>query len=138
VVTIDLGGWDCHFTQSAVVEPLMDSLARGLSAFCRDLGPGALATTSVVVMTEFGRRVAENASLGTDHGRGSVMLLLGDGAEGGRVRAQWPGLQSKLLDGPGDVPVTTDYRDVLAPLLVRRGAASMANVFPDWVGAAPR
>ncbi|MBK6485990.1 MAG: DUF1501 domain-containing protein [Gemmatimonadetes bacterium] len=117
-----------------MIEPLMERLARGLAAFHHDLGREALAGVTVVVMTEFGRRVAENASFGTDHGRGSMMLVLGDGAEGGRVRARWPGLESKLLDGPGDVPVTTDYREVLAPLLARHGARAVARIFPGWPG----
>lgn len=134
VTTIDLGGWDSHFTQGTVIEPLMDRLARGLAAFHHDLGGEAMAGVTVVVMTEFGRRVAENASFGTDHGRGSMMLVLGDGAEGGQVRARWPGLESKLLDGPGDVAVTTDYREVLAPLLARHGAPDAGRVFPTWPG----
>ena len=57
---IDLGGWDSHFTQSSSIDPLMTRLGTGLAAFHRDLGP-IMATTTVVVMTEFGRRVAENA-----------------------------------------------------------------------------
>ena len=134
VATVDLGGWDSHVAQGTLIEPLMERLARGLAAFHHDLGRKALAGVTVVVMTEFGRRVAENASFGTDHGRGSMMLVLGDGAEGGRVRARWPGLESKLLDGPGDVPVTTDYREVLAPLLARHGARAVARIFPGWPG----
>ncbi|MCC6771521.1 MAG: DUF1501 domain-containing protein [Gemmatimonadaceae bacterium] len=134
VATVDLGGWDSHVAQGTLIEPLMERLARGLAAFHHDLGREALAGVTVVVMTEFGRRVAENASFGTDHGRGSMMLVLGDGAEGGRVRARWPGLESKLLDGPGDVPVTTDYREVLAPLLARHGARAVARIFPGWPG----
>ncbi|EDY17167.1 protein of unknown function DUF1501 [Chthoniobacter flavus Ellin428] len=55
--SIDLGGWDSHFTQQTLIEPLMLQLATGLAAFRRDLGP-RMATTTVVVMTEFGRRVA--------------------------------------------------------------------------------
>ncbi|MEP7383622.1 MAG: DUF1501 domain-containing protein, partial [Gemmatimonadota bacterium] len=86
--------------------------------------------------TEFGRRVVENASFGTDHGRGSVMFVLGDGADGGRVRARWPGLETRFLDGPGDVPVTTDYREVLAPLLQRHGVRDVRAVFPQWSGHA--
>jgi uncharacterized protein (DUF1501 family) len=136
VATVDLGGWDSHFTQSALIEPLMDRLARGLVAFRQDIGRPALATTTVVAMTEFGRRVTANASLGTDHGRGSVMLVLGDGAEGGRVRGRWPGLTANVLDGPGDVPVTTNYRDVLAPILVRHGSVSLERVFPGWKASA--
>ncbi len=132
-VSIDVGGWDSHFTESVLIEPLMARLAAGLSAFCADLGP-ALARASVVVMTEFGRRVAENASLGTDHGRGSVMLVLGGGVHGGRVAGPWPGLGADVLEGPGDVPVRTNYRDVLLPVLHRHGATPVAGrVFPGHV-----
>ena len=114
--TIDLGGWDTHFAQQQVIEPAMDRLARGLAAFRRDLGAD-LARTTVIVMTEFGRRLAENSALGTDHGRGSVMLALGGGVRGGRVLGGWPGLGADVLEGPGDLPVRTNYRNVLAPIL---------------------
>lgn len=134
VATIDLGGWDSHFTQGTILDPLMDRLARGLAAFHSDLGPVEMEGVTVVVMTEFGRRVAENASFGTDHGRGSVMFVLGAGAEGGRVRARWPGLEAGVLDGPGDVPVTTDYREALAPILQRHGVLEVGAIFPQWKG----
>jgi uncharacterized protein (DUF1501 family) len=124
---VDLPGWDSHALQAQTVEPLMRSLATGLTAFSSDLGQ-ELARTSVVVMTEFGRRVGENSALGTDHGRGSVMLVLGGGTKGG-VRGPWPGLEPARLEGPGDVPVATDYRDVLASVLTRHGARPEA-VFP--------
>lgn len=130
--SIDLAGWDTHFGQQSAIEPLMTRLAAGLAAFHRDLGP-LMATTTVVVMTEFGRRVAENASLGTDHGRGSVMLVLGGGIRGGRVLGPWPGLETGLLDGPGDLPVAVNYRDVLAPVLLAHSpGAVMTRVFPDF------
>jgi uncharacterized protein (DUF1501 family) len=88
--------------------------------------------TTVVVMTEFGRRVVENSSFGTDHGRGSVMMVLGGGVRGGRVLGRWPGLEHKLMEGPGDLPVTTNYRDVLAPILGRHGAEDrLRDVFPN-------
>ncbi|PTY02287.1 hypothetical protein DB346_09245 [Verrucomicrobia bacterium LW23] len=132
--SIDLDGWDSHFTQATLLEPLMQQLAGGLGAFCRDLGPGGIATTSVVVMTEFGRRVAENSSFGTDHGRGSVMFLLGGGVRGGRIVGKWPGLASSSLEGPGDLAVAHNYRDVLAPVLRRHGAAGehLRVIFPDY------
>ncbi|MEO6445364.1 MAG: DUF1501 domain-containing protein [Gemmatimonadaceae bacterium] len=129
-VSVDLGGWDSHFAQGTLIEPLMMRLADGLSAFCADLGP-RLATTSIVVMTEFGRRVEENASLGTDHGRASVMLVLGGGVRGGQVYGEWPGLDPGALDGPGDLPVRTNYRDVLAAVLARHGGGRVLDrVFP--------
>ena len=71
---VDLGGWDSHFSQQTLMDPLITRLGDGLAAFAKDLGP-ALDSTTVIVMTEFGRRLAENASFGTDHGRGSVMFL---------------------------------------------------------------
>lgn len=88
-------------------------------------------------MTEFGRRVAENASLGTDHGHGGVMMLLGGGLVGGRVHAQWPGLARDKLFGPGDLQVTTDYRDVLYEILSLRLSNPHADkVFPGYLPAA--
>lgn len=126
---IDLDGWDSHFTQNTLMEPLMQSLAEGLTAFARDLGPD-MARTTVVMMTEFGRRLRENASFGTDHGRGSVMFVLGGDVKGGRVLHEWQGLQPGLLEGPGDLPVRINYRDVLSPILQRRGAVHLDRVFP--------
>ena len=64
-------------------------------------------------MSEFGRRVQENGGLGTDHGHGSVMWLLGGNVRGGRVHGEWRGLQYENLFQGMDVAVTTDYRDVL-------------------------
>ena len=90
-ISLDLEGWDSHFTQSTIMNPLMVKLAGGLAAFYTDLGP-AIGHTTVMVMTEFGRRVQENSSFGTDHGMGSVMLLMGGGIRGGRVIGKWPGL----------------------------------------------
>ena len=91
---IDLDGWDAHIGAKVLMDPLMARLADGLAALRRDLGT-LFATTSVVVMTEFGRRVAENASLGTDHGRGSVMLVLGGGVRGGTHRGPMAGPGSR-------------------------------------------
>ena len=130
--TIDLGGWDSHFTQQQLLDPVMERLARGLAVFRRDLGDD-MARTTVVVMTEFGRRVAENSALGTDHGRGSVMFALGGGVRGGRVLGGWPGLGSDVLEGPGDLPVRTNYRNVLASILSAMADQSVvARAFPGF------
>ena len=106
----------------------------GLDAASVDLG-ARMATTTVVVMTEFGRRVAENSSFGTDHGRGSAMFVLGGGVKGGRVfGGPWPGLKPEMLEGPGDLPVWNNYRDILAPVLTRHGANAdaLGKIFPDF------
>jgi uncharacterized protein (DUF1501 family) len=125
---LDVPGWDTHFLQATSMEPLMARLASGLSGLATDLG-SRLASTSIVVMTEFGRRVQENSSLGTDHGRGSVMLVLGGGVQGG-VHGRWPGLDDDVLVGPGDVPVAQNFRDVLAAVLARHGHFRADVVFP--------
>ncbi len=128
--TIDLDGWDSHIATGPLMEPRMKTLADSLAALRTDLGP-AMKHTTVIVMTEFGRRVYENASYGTDHGRASVMFVMGGGVAGGRVHAQWPGLAHDLLEGPGDLPVAFNYRDVLAPILGRTSPSmDLAGLFP--------
>jgi uncharacterized protein (DUF1501 family) len=137
--SIDLSGWDSHFAQQTQVETLATSLATGLEAFRRDLGP-RLGTTSVVVMTEFGRTVEENSGFGTDHGRGSTLFVMGGGVQGGRVHGAWRGLHPDalerrgVLEGYGDLPVLNNYRNVLAPILARHGAdaEALATVFPEF------
>ncbi|NUM54874.1 MAG: DUF1501 domain-containing protein [Candidatus Hydrogenedentes bacterium] len=129
---LDLGGWDSHFASGALMDPLMKQLAEGMAAFHADLN-GAMRNTTLVVMTEFGRRVYENASLGTDHGRASVMFVMGGGARGGKVYCDWKGLAMDKLEAPGDLPVQNNYRDVLAPILARHsGMSDFSRVFPDY------
>ena len=139
--SIDLAGWDSHFTQQGQVEGLAGKLADGLAAFRKDLG-ARMATTTVVVMTEFGRTVEENSSFGTDHGRGSTMFVLGGGVRGGRIHGEWRGLapdvleKRGVLEGYGDLPVLNNYRNVLASVLARQvvgfGEVDMASVFPAF------
>ena len=130
--SLDLKGWDSHFSQATIMDPLMSRFARGLAAFYQDLG-NEMEHVTLVAMTEFGRRVEENSAFGTDHGRGSVMFVLGGGIKGGRVLGKWPGLTREVLEGPGDLPVTTNYRNVLAPILQRHGAGdALERIFPDF------
>lgn len=130
VACVDLPGWDTHFVQAPGVAARAAELADGLVSFRADLGARSSRCT-VIVMTEFGRRAYENGSLGTDHGRASVMLALGAGVAGGRVVSDWPGLSVADLEPPGDLRVTIDYRDVLAELLERRmSVTDVERVFP--------
>lgn len=134
VAWIEQGVWDTHVAQGSTggwLAGLASELAYGLDAFCCDLGRNGMRNTTVVVMTEFGRRLRENEGLGTDHGRASVMFLLGAGVRGGRVVTDWPGLEAEQLEGPGDLRVTTDYRDVLAEVVAKRlRPADLDHVFP--------
>lgn len=135
IACLEMGGWDTHVAQGRDIgwQPArLGDLGRSLAAFATDLGP-ALQRVTVVVMTEFGRRAYENSGLGTDHGRASCMLLLGGGVQGGKVHTEWPGLKENQLDGPGDLRVTTDYRDVLAEIVARRlKNPDLATVFPEY------
>jgi len=135
---LDREGWDTHVGQGGVTGYLalgFKDVAASLAAFAKDLGQEGLARVTVIVQTEFGRRVKENSGLGTDHGRGSAMLLLGGSVNGGKVFGSWPGLALSTLEGPGDLRVTTDYRTVFAEVLSRRtprGEQSIPSVFPGW------
>ena len=61
------------------------------------------------------------------------MLLLGGGVDGGRVHGSWPGLAPEHLVGPGDLAVTTDYRDILGELVQRRLRNDrLEQVFPGY------
>lgn len=135
VSAIDLGGWDTHFAQggsSGIMANLLADLATGLAAFHADLA-GHLDRVTVVAMSEFGRRAAENGSFGTDHGHGSMMMVLGGHVQGGRVHGNWPGLQEGQLIGPGDLAVTTDYRDVLGEICLKRlNNPALGDIFPGY------
>ncbi len=129
VATIDFGGWDQHARLTQGINPLALELSQGLAAFWKDLKDHQSRLT-IVCMTEFGRRVEENASGGTDHGSASVMFALGGSVNGGKIYGKWPGLKPADLHA-GDLAVTTDYRQVLQEILVkRRGETTPKAVFP--------
>jgi uncharacterized protein (DUF1501 family) len=132
---VDCGDWDMHDSLGTAVkgQRMYDNLAglaQALAAFAADLGPDGLKGVTLVTVSEFGRRVQENASHGTDHGHGNAMLVLGGGVRGGKVYTRWPGLApDALIDG--DLAATTDYRAVIAEILRQRcGLGSTAGVFP--------
>lgn len=132
VAALNAGGWDHHDDQVARMAPLLEELGGALAAFRNDLGVH-WDDTMVVVQTEFGRRAAENASGGTDHGHGGIMLTAGGGVNGGRVFTNWPGLAASELSAGEDLAVSTDYRQVLAEAMVKRlGVADPSVVFEGW------
>lgn len=130
-VTYDYGGWDHHANMgplTGLLATMLDDLARGLDAFEKDM-QGSGQRWTLVVQSEFGRRTAQNGSAGADHGHGTCLMALGDGIAGGQVLGQWPGLPPTQPD----LAVTTDYRDILAEILVNRlGAANIGAVFPNF------
>ena len=137
VIALDYGDWDMHAGLGRVdggwMKEKLTELSSSLAAFATDLG-GSFASTTLVTLSEFGRRVGENASGGLDHGHGNAVLLLGGGVVGGRVHGVWPGLGAdRLVDG--DLAGTSDYRSIIGEVLQKRcGAGSLAAIFPGFSG----
>jgi uncharacterized protein (DUF1501 family) len=122
VIALDHGGWDTHIAQGGAdgqMAALLRELSDGMAALHADLHAHWRKVT-VVCMSEFGRRASENGALGTDHGHAGALLALGGGVAGRAVYGAWPGLRRDALVGAGDLASTTDYRDVLSELLVKR------------------
>jgi uncharacterized protein (DUF1501 family) len=129
LATVDHEGWDQHDNLSSEFSTQVTDLSKSLKAFWTDLADYQSRLT-IVTMTEFGRRLQENESGGTDHGSASVMLALGAGVNGGRIYGTWPGLKPGQLRN-GDLAVTTDYRQVLAEILAKhQGQSQLTQVFP--------
>lgn len=145
VATVDYGGWDTHNGQGndggGYFFSHVEELSRGLAALYTDLnGSGAqdyAQRTTIVVKSEFGRRLRENADRGADHGHGNLMMVLSGQATGG-VHGTWPGLANDQLYQGADLEVTTDYRRVLSEILIRRlGNPNLGEVFPGYNGYTP-
>jgi uncharacterized protein (DUF1501 family) len=118
---VTLGGFDTHGEQTNTQAALLKDLSDSVLAFYSDLAAHSM-SRQVVVMTwsEFGRRVDENASLGTDHGTAAPLLVLGDAVQGG-LYGEPPDLNN--LDNYGNLVHTTDFRSIYATIL------------QNWLGA---
>ncbi len=136
-VAIDKSGWDTHSAQGVIgagsMAVTMADLANSLRAFYEDVIISGNKNVTVVVMSEFGRRVAQNASLGTDHGHGNCMFVIGKKINGGQVISNWPGLSAGQLYQNLDLNVTIDFRDILAEIVQDRlENVNLATVFPGY------
>lgn len=142
VAAIDLGGWDTHNGQGdegqGYFGGLIGDLSDGIRALFEDLdADGLMGSTTLVVQSEFGRRLYENADEGTDHGHGNMMLVASGHAIPG-VHGQWPGLANQDLFDGADLRVETDFRRVLSEILIRRmGNNHLGYVFPGYSGYQP-
>ena len=132
VATVSFGGWDTHENQAWHFPRKTEGLSQALAAFYNDVSKYHKRLT-VLVMSEFGRRLKANKSNGTDHGHGGIALALGGNVKGGKMYGVWPGLATEQLDKRVDLDVTTDYRTVLSEVLQKRmGSNQLNQIFPGF------
>lgn len=131
------GDWDMHANMGNLENGWLTSyladLGGSIAAFRQDLGV-LWSRVTVVTITEFGRRVGQNQSTGTEHGWGTSTFVAGGGVNGGKIHGRFPGLDDKQLKD-GDLVVTADYRSLLTEILTRRAgitADGAAQVFPNF------
>ena len=120
IVYLQIGGFDTHANQKNTQANLLKTVSDGVAAFYQDMdSKGKADDTLIMTFSEFGRRVNENGSLGTDHGTAEPMFLIGGRVSGG-LYGDYPSLSN--LDSNGDLIHTVDFRQVYA------------SVLQDWLG----
>lgn len=127
IVTIDWGSFDTHGDQLPSQDPQLSVLSRALGAFKADLAARGIEDKVVtMVFSEFGRRIASNDSLGTDHGAGGPILVSGSAVRGG-LTGEHPGVR---VDDDGDLVVKTDFRSVYQSLIAEWLGGDPAAILP--------
>jgi uncharacterized protein (DUF1501 family) len=133
---VALGGWDTHVNQGGAQGQMavrLAALSQGIGSLAEQLG-SRFKHTTIIVMSEFGRTLAQNGSQGTDHGHGNVMWLLGASVHGAKLHGRWPGLERPDLHEQRDLAITTDFRTVLIDYCskqLRLSDTALQNVFPS-------
>jgi len=129
VWSVSLGGFDTHADENTAQSALLGAVSGSISKFMSQMrSTNRSKDVTVLVYSEFGRRVRANASQGTDHGTSGPVFLLGERVKGGFYGEQ-PSLQ-KLKDD--DLAVTTDFRDIYAVLLEKVLITSKERVLGKW------
>jgi uncharacterized protein (DUF1501 family) len=139
IITVDMDGYDTHAQQTDTTyghPALLDELARSLAAFHTDMGP-LMNDHVVLVVSEFGRRSYENDSSGTDHGTGSVAMVMGASVQGDVFCGSgWPGLAPGNLFEGEDLDWTVDFRDIYWEILKEHmglDPAALSQIIPGHV-----
>lgn len=140
IAMIETGGWDTHSAQNPRLAAQLKALDTMLGALRDGLGT-VWADTTVMVATEFGRTAAANGTAGTDHGTGSLAMLVGGAVAGGRVMADWPGLRASDLYEGRDLRATTSLDALVAGAAAETfgldSAHAMTALFPKRRSLAP-
>jgi len=125
-------GWDTHSDEPGRLPNLLRGMGQAMAAFNQDMGD-RMEDIVVLTMSEFGRTARENGNLGTDHGHANLMFAMGGPVKGGKTYGTWPGLAKEQLNENRDLVLTTDFRDVLAEVLVRHlKCETPETVFPGY------
>ncbi len=127
---VNLSSFDTHVGEQADQNALLAEVDGAIGSFMASISAGSRANdVTVMVYSEFGRRVMSNAGLGTDHGTSAPVFLIGNAVQGGLYGDQ-PSLSS--LDENGNLLVTTDFRDVYGGLLEGILGTSVSDIIPSW------
>lgn len=127
---VNLSSFDTHVSEQADQNQLLAEVDGAIGTFMTSINAGSRSNdVTVMIYSEFGRRVMSNASQGTDHGTSAPVLLIGNGVKGGLYGEQ-PSLES--LDVNGNLQVTTDFRDVYGGLLQDVLGTPVKDVIPNW------
>jgi uncharacterized protein (DUF1501 family) len=131
VWSVSLGGFDTHANEANAQAALLGTVSTSITKFLSQMkASGRSKDITVMVYSEFGRRVKANGSDGTDHGTAGPMFLIGDRVQGGMYGDQ-PSL-TKLVDG--DLAVTTDFRDVYSSVIESVLLSPAEKVLGPWNG----
>jgi len=130
---VNLSSFDTHTGEQGDQNTLLADVDAAIGSFMTSIRAGSHSNdVTVMIYSEFGRRVGSNASEGTDHGTSAPVLLIGDGVKGGLYGEPAP---LDDLDDNGNLEVTTDFRDIYGGLLHDVLMTPVNDVIPSWTTA---
>ncbi len=141
IAAVDYNGWDHHVDEGPIdgnMAKHLGNVSSSIGAFAKDLGP-QMNRVMVLVMSEFGRTAKEDVNLGAYHGHGGLMMAIGGLVNGKQVLGKWNGLDADQLYEKRDLPVHTDFRNVLAETLQSLFGYDgiKSGLFPEYTPATP-
>ena len=130
---VNVASFDTHTGEVGDQNSLLSDVDTAIGAFMKKISAGDRANdVTVMIYSEFGRRVASNASQGTDHGTAAPVFLIGNRVKGGLYGEQPP---LKHLDPNGNLKVTTDFRSVYGGVLHDVLGTPVGDIIPGWKSA---